>query len=329
MIKLGIIGTGWISDQFVEACAGTGMYQLTSVYSRTLQKAEEFGRKYMTDGEYFDDLEKFFSEGSFDTVYIASPNSLHFAQSAAAVNAGKNVIVEKPAWSSVKEKNQLLDLLSRRSDVYFFEAARHVHEENFEIVRREVAKLETFQGATLTYQKYSSRYDAFLEGKEPNVFSTRFAGGALQDLGIYLVYCAVSWFGMPDDARYFPVRLRNGIDGSGIAILKYGDENVVLKVGKTSNSYLPGEIYGLRETLLLCGNAADLDQVFLVDAKGNRKLLSNTPDENPMLAEALDFARILEDGSLEGKMTEQAWLDLADRVNQVMEMLKKSAGITY
>lgn len=44
MIKLGIIGTGWISDQFIEACAKTGMYQLTTVYSRTLQKAEEFGK---------------------------------------------------------------------------------------------------------------------------------------------------------------------------------------------------------------------------------------------------------------------------------------------
>ena len=151
----------------------------------------------------------------------------------------------------------------------------------------------------------------------------------MQDLGIYLVYCAVSWFGMPDDARYFPVKLRNGIDGSGIAVLKYGNENVVLKVGKTSNSYLPGEIYGLKETLLLCGNAADLNQVFLVDAKGSKKLLSNTPDENPMFAEALDFARILEEDSLEGKMTEQAWLDLSAKVNQVMELLKKSADITY
>ena len=142
MIKLGIIGTGWISDQFIEACAKTGMYRLTTVYSRTLQKAEEFGKKYLADGEYFDDLEKFFAEGSFDTVYIASPNSLHFAQSVMAINAGKNVIVEKPACANLKEENQLLDLLSKRNDVYYFEAARHVHEKNFEIVKQEVAKLE-------------------------------------------------------------------------------------------------------------------------------------------------------------------------------------------
>ena len=136
MIKLGIIGTGWISDQFIEACAKTGMYQLTTVYSRTLQKAEEFGKKYLADGEYFDDLEKFFAEGSFDTVYIASPNSLHFAQSVMAINAGKNVIVEKPACANLKEENQLLDHLSKRNDVYYFEAARHVHEKNFEIVKQ-------------------------------------------------------------------------------------------------------------------------------------------------------------------------------------------------
>ena len=48
-----------------------------------------------------------------------------------------------------------------------------------------------------------------------------------------------------------------------------------------------------------------------------------------MFAEALDFARILEEDSLEGKMTEQAWLDLSAKVNQVMELLKKSAYITY
>lgn len=44
MIKLGIIGTGWISDQFIEACAKTGMYQLTTVYSRTLQKLRSLGK---------------------------------------------------------------------------------------------------------------------------------------------------------------------------------------------------------------------------------------------------------------------------------------------
>ncbi|MDM8278702.1 hypothetical protein QUW37_05595 [Ligilactobacillus aviarius] len=37
---------------------------------------------------------------------------------------------------------------------------------------------------------------------------------------MYLVYDAVGWFGVPEEVHYFPVKLENGIDGSGIAILK-------------------------------------------------------------------------------------------------------------
>lgn len=34
MINLGIIGTNWITDQFVQAAHETGQYQLAAVYSR-------------------------------------------------------------------------------------------------------------------------------------------------------------------------------------------------------------------------------------------------------------------------------------------------------
>lgn len=330
MIRLGIIGTGWITDQFIEACRGTGRYELAAVCSRSLEKAEKFAGKYGREVRCFDSLEDFMADGSFDTVYIASPNSLHFEQSVMAIDAGKNVIVEKPACTGMGQENRLLDLLAKRSDVHYFEAARHVHEKNFKVVAEAVGRLSKFQGAVLTYQKYSSRYDEFLAGGNPNVFTRKFAGGALQDLGVYMVYCAVSWFGMPDDAKYFPVMLRTGVDGSGTAVLKYRDADVILKIGKTSNSYLPGEIYGLRETIQLCNNSADLDAVYLVDGKGGRTLISSEPDENPMTAEALDFAEILEDGnSLEKKMMEQSWLDLSASVCSVMETLRESAGITF
>lgn len=34
MLKLGIIGTNWITQQFIDAAAASGEWQLTSVYSR-------------------------------------------------------------------------------------------------------------------------------------------------------------------------------------------------------------------------------------------------------------------------------------------------------
>ncbi len=60
MINLGIIGTNWITDQFVQAAHETGNYQLVAVYSRKLETAQTFGEKY-GDVEYATDLETFFA----------------------------------------------------------------------------------------------------------------------------------------------------------------------------------------------------------------------------------------------------------------------------
>ncbi len=59
MIHLGVIGTNWISHQFVEAALETKEYDLTAVYSRKLATAQAFGEKY-GDVEYATDLATFF-----------------------------------------------------------------------------------------------------------------------------------------------------------------------------------------------------------------------------------------------------------------------------
>ena len=41
MLKLGVIGTNIITDQVLDATKTTGKYELTAVYSRTLEHAEK------------------------------------------------------------------------------------------------------------------------------------------------------------------------------------------------------------------------------------------------------------------------------------------------
>ena len=89
MINLGIIGTNWITHQFVQAALSTKKYELTAVYSRHLEKAQEFGSHYEGDIEFATDLKTFFNITHMDTIYIASPNSLHFSQAKQAILAGK------------------------------------------------------------------------------------------------------------------------------------------------------------------------------------------------------------------------------------------------
>lgn len=324
MLKLGIIGTNWITAQFVDGARRSGEYELTAVYSRRLETAQKFAADVDASPALYTDLDAFLTAPTFDVVYIASPNSLHGVQAIQALEAGKHVIVEKPMVASQRELEDLTATLKAHPDQFLFEAARHLYEPNFTRVREEVAAAQ-ISGATLTYMKYSSKYDAYLAGKEPNVFTTRFAGGALMDLGVYLVYAALAWFGEPEDATYVPTILPGGIDGTGVLHLEYPDFGVNLICGKTTQSYLPTEIYAGRQTLVVDSPEAISSIVWHgPDEKG--KNLAGKVDKNPMIREAQAFADAI--NQKDTGMRDRQFA-LATAVHRLMSRVRVEAGIKF
>ena len=68
MISLGIIGTNWITEQFIKAVDETKTFELTHVYSRTLEKAQSFIADLKKQNiDMSTDLNDFFKK-DFDTV---------------------------------------------------------------------------------------------------------------------------------------------------------------------------------------------------------------------------------------------------------------------
>jgi len=328
MIHLGVIGTNWISHQFVAAAIETGEYDLTAVYSRTLASAQKFGKTY-GDVEYATDLTTFFGIQHMDTVYIASPNSLHFAQAKQAILARKNVIVEKPAFSTPAEMNEIIELANQHQ-VFFFEAARNIHEQSFQKIAEWLPLKNRIVGANFTYMKYSSRYDQVLEGQEPNIFSPHFSGGAVMDLGVYLVYAALAWFGRPQESHYFAQKIVTGVDGLGTIVLRYDAFDVTLNTGKIGDSFAPSEIYFDQGTLILDSVNAITSAEYHDRSRNERTVLALTTKDNPMIEEASDFAAVINQPTDEiwGAKYE-AWVELARDVNQILTDLRQSAGIVF
>lgn len=325
MLRLGIIGTNWITHQFVQAALGTNKYELTAVYSRKLASAQEFGQKYGGSLTYCTDLTEFFALDKIDVVYIASPNSLHFFQAKQAIENGKHVIVEKPAFSTPAEMNEIVTA-AQENQVLFFEAARNIHEESFAKIKEMLPAPEHILGANFTYMKYSSRYDLVLKGEEPNIFSPHFSAGSLADLGVYVVYAALGWFGRPKEVHHFAHKIRTGVDGLGIVILRYDHFDVTLQHGKIGDSELPSEIYFDNGTLWL-------DAVNSISRAHLTKRSEEVPieldisvKENPMTEEAADFAAVIEN---DDQQRYQKWLELALNVNQVLYELRQQAGVVF
>ena len=321
MLKLGIIGTGTISHHFIEAAHASGQYQLATVYSRNLETAEQFASRY-SNVQLFDQMDTFLMS-SFDVVYIASPNSLHYSQAKMALSAGKHVILEKPAVTQPQEWQDLVQT-AKKHQCFIFEAARNYHEDAFATIKSFLADKQVL-GADFNYAKYSSKMPDLLAGDAPNVFSDRFAGGALMDLGIYPIYAAVRLFGKPTHATYQAQQLDNTIDLNGDGVLSYPEFQVHIKTGKNITSNLPCEIYTTDGTLTL-NTIEHVRSAIFTDHQGNETLLPIPQAPHTMTEEAAAFASMIKQAD---QTLYQSWIDDATHVHNLLYTMRQDAGIRF
>lgn len=322
-LRLGTIGTSGITEQFIEAAINSGKYSLEAVYSRTQDRALLFKEKFKALKAYTD-WEVFLNDPEIDVIYIASPNSLHFEQAKQVLIHQKHAIVEKPIVTSLPDLDRLIDL-ARQNNKVVVEAARHLYEPNFMTISKWIKNLPQVYGASLTYSKYSSRYDEVLKGGEPAIFSPNFDGGSVNDLGIYVVYAAIHWFGKPLSVHAFTQKVETGVDGKGMALLRYPDFDVTLNFGKINTSLHSTEIYGPDQTLILDG-LTGLSEATLIDArtKEAQKLNLEKPAPNALSWEANEFADlILNFQKEESKVLLNKWLDLSRNVHEVLEQIRR------
>ena len=108
MLRVATIGTSWITRQFASDAALVGDISLACAYSRDAARAAEFAAGIGAAAST-DDLPGMLASPDVDAVYVASPNSAHFGQALAAVEAGKHVLVEKPAALTAADFRALSD----------------------------------------------------------------------------------------------------------------------------------------------------------------------------------------------------------------------------
>ena len=295
MIRLGVIGTNWITDRFISAALSTGQYQLTAVYSRKLDKATEFASKY-GQVECYDSLDDLANSDVIDAVYIASPNSLHAPQAKVFINAGKHVIGEKPLASNITEVQELIELAVEKQ-VLLFEAMVATYVPNFEVIKKTLPKLGRLRKVHLTYCQYSSRYQKYLNGENPNTFNPEFSNGSLMDIGVYPLSSAIALFGEPSSMTAQGTLLDSGVDAHGTLVLHYKDFDVIVTHSKVSDGFVPSEIQGEQGTLLID---------FISQCRGVKLCRRDEPvveltleqDENAMRYEAEEFARLYHAGAV-------------------------------
>lgn len=323
MIRFGVIGTNWISERFIQAAVETEQFQLTAVYSRTEDKGNAFAAQY-DHPQVFTSLEAFASFEGIDAVYIASPNSVHAEQAIACMKQGKHVLCEKPAAVSTEELRGMI-AVARDNKVLLMEAMKSTLMPNFKVIRDNLYKLGPIRRYFAAYCQYSSRYDAYLQGKVMNAFNPAFAGGALMDLGIYCLYPMVALFGKPDSVSAVGMMLSSGVDGEGSMLLGYPDMEGVVCYSKISDSYLPAEIQGENGTMVIDKINQPYD-VKIHYRDGTVENLTRSQVFQPMYYEVQEFIDLIKTGTRESSINS---LGTSLAVADIMEEARGQIGLRF
>lgn len=241
-IRFGVVGTNFISDWVIAGARQDPRFELTAVYSRTQERADEFAAKHQIPYT-FTSLEAMASSPLVDAVYIASPNFLHAEQSILCMQHGKHVLCEKPLASNAREARAMI-AASQQYNVALMEAMKPTLTPNFHAVIDNLHRIGTVRRYFASYCQYSSRYDKFKEGIVLNAFNPKLSNGAIMDIGIYTLYPMVVLFGRPLKIDASGIVLSSGADGQGSISFTYEGMNATVLFSKIANSSLPTEIQG-------------------------------------------------------------------------------------
>ena len=188
-MNVGIIGAGHIAQKAAITLGAMEDMQCLAIGSRSLEKAQAFAARFSVPrayGSYADLL----ADPDVELVYVAVPHSCHFEVTRDAILTGKPCLVEKSFMLNATEAATIL-ALAREKGVFVAEALwpryMPVHKLGRELLASGVIGRPKMVTASIAYN---------VSDKE-RVLRPELGGGALLDLGIYLLNFVRMFFDSP------------------------------------------------------------------------------------------------------------------------------------
>lgn len=321
-MKLAVLGTGKIVQEFlpmIQQVAGVELVALLST-PRSLDKAKEMQAQYQVQ-EVYTDYETLLGNATIDTVYVALPNHLHYQYTKAALLQGKNVICEKPFTLNAQQLQELIQIATEKR-VILLEAITNQYLNNFLQIKKDLAQLGKIKIVECNYSQYSSRYDAFKEGKILPAFDPQKGGGALMDINIYNIHFVVGLFGKPEKVQYL-ANIERDIDTSGILVLDYGAFKAVCIGAKDSTAQIRSVIQGTDGSIEVLGATNEMPR-YERRSKTEIEAVNANLDKHRMYQEFEKFTEVIDQKDLAFALEQ---LNHSLTVMQVVDQALESANL--
>lgn len=321
-LRWGILGSGWIAERFIESARAHTRQMIAAVGSRSQEKANAFAGKWDI-GKAHGSYEALVADESLDVIYVATPHNLHFGHVRLALEAGCNVLVEKPMGLSHVEAAEMV-ALAREKGVFFAEALWTYFLPKFDVIQQLLD-----DGVLGEIKSVHTEYGEFFT-RDHRIFDPVLAGGPLLDLGTYPVSFLTKLLGVPAQV----IGLKQD-DPSGV----HGQLSVIMADAAGNQGTMSTTLYGLTPTnaavvgtggTIRFGSEFNLPGPFaLIAPDGSRRL---TFDEavgrhfEGLCYEAAEVARCIADGRRE---TACRPLDATLDTMKTLDRIRAATGIEF
>ncbi|XP_064635537.1 trans-1,2-dihydrobenzene-1,2-diol dehydrogenase-like [Lineus longissimus] len=185
--RWGLCAAGAISNDFTIAlkCLPASEHQVACVAARNLSRAQEFAKKFDIPKVY-GSYQELAADENLDIIYIGVIHPAHYEICKLMINAGKNILCEKPMTMCKRQTQELVDL-AKEKNVFLMEALWSRFLPAYEFIRKEL------KAGTIGEPKYlTAEFCVDLSGYNLERLTNKdFGAGALVDLGPYTVGMAM------------------------------------------------------------------------------------------------------------------------------------------
>ena len=177
ILRVGIIGTGWIAEKAAITLNGLQECKAYAVGSRQIDKAEAFAKQWSIKKAYGSYTE-LINDPDVDLVYVGTPHSHHYDVTREALMVGKPCLVEKAFMANHRQAKAIVELAHERK-VFLAEAIWTRYQPVVNMVRELINKGQIGTPRLLTATL------GYSMGDKPRIMRADLCGGALLDLGVY------------------------------------------------------------------------------------------------------------------------------------------------
>ena len=249
VMNVAILGAGAIARSMCKTVRGMKAagrpVELYAVASRSQEKADAFAKEEGVLKAY-GSYEAMLADPDVHLVYFATPHSHHAEQMKMCIRAGKNVLCEKAFTPNLHQAEEVL-ALAKEKGVYVAEALWPRYMPSRWIIND---LLE--QGVIGEPRMLYSNLCYAIENKE-RIMDPNLAGGALLDLGVYVLNFASMVFGDDIVRINSTVELMDtGVDRTETITIKYRDGKMAQLMASTAfNSDRRCVVYGTKGFLIV------------------------------------------------------------------------------